>query len=159
MTATEDSFYLRLPSNTSNNYFHNTTSNFKIQLPQALQLEGKWQVALTEISYPVTLASKPDVLAPPIPPAVTTTSRDCVMFVVYAIRKKVEENAAGNRLSDLEPLVAAVSEAWRAEKLHASPGTISGFGFSCFNFSRARSSSISDIFQQINETYIYGLTR
>ncbi len=42
-------FYLTLPSNTTS---QNTTANFSVHLPQKLNLQGKWEVALVEIQYP-----------------------------------------------------------------------------------------------------------
>lgn len=42
-------FYLTLPSNTST---ENTTANFSVHLPNKLELQGKWEVALVEIQYP-----------------------------------------------------------------------------------------------------------
>jgi len=40
-----------LSSNSSSPYFQNTPSNFKVQLAQNLELEGKWEVGLTEITF------------------------------------------------------------------------------------------------------------
>ncbi|MCP4259267.1 MAG: hypothetical protein GY774_17420 [Planctomycetes bacterium] len=42
-------FYLTLPSNAS---LLNTTANFSVHLPQKLNLQGRWEVALVEIQYP-----------------------------------------------------------------------------------------------------------
>jgi hypothetical protein len=42
-------FYLTLPSNTVP---ENRTSNFSVHLPTKLDLQGKWEVALSEIQYP-----------------------------------------------------------------------------------------------------------
>jgi len=48
-------FHIVLPSNGSPTvYKENKTSNFKIQLPERLDLHGHWQVALLEINYPNT---------------------------------------------------------------------------------------------------------
>lgn len=48
-------FHIVLPSNGSPKvYKENKTSNFKIQLPERLDLHGHWQVALLEINYPNT---------------------------------------------------------------------------------------------------------
>ncbi|KAL7402078.1 hypothetical protein ABVT39_009143 [Epinephelus coioides] len=50
-----EGFYLTLPSNTSAHVFKNNTgSSFHIDLAQHIDLEGPWQVALMEISYPHT---------------------------------------------------------------------------------------------------------
>ena len=43
-------FYMTLPSNTKLD--GNTTSNFRVRLPQKIQLDGDWEVALVEIMYP-----------------------------------------------------------------------------------------------------------
>ena len=42
-------FYVTLPSNTDP---ENETSNFSVRLPSKLDLQGKWEVALSEIQYP-----------------------------------------------------------------------------------------------------------
>lgn len=46
-------FYLYLPSNTGD-YVQNTLSSFKVRLPQKIDLDGEWEVALVEIGYPFT---------------------------------------------------------------------------------------------------------
>lgn len=52
---TKEGFYITLPSNASLNVFkNNTASRFQVDLAQHINLEGPWQVALTEISYPHT---------------------------------------------------------------------------------------------------------
>ena len=51
MEATQ--FYLHLPSNSSLNKFpNNTLTEYRVGLPQTINLEGDWEVALTEIHYP-----------------------------------------------------------------------------------------------------------
>jgi len=53
-------FHLTLPSNSSMNYYlNNTVAQFVTKLPQAIELNGDWKVALTEISFPIRL---PNVL-------------------------------------------------------------------------------------------------
>ena len=48
-------FYVVLPSNGSKQFFPtNTASVFKTHIQEPYQLEGKWEVALAEISYPMT---------------------------------------------------------------------------------------------------------
>ena len=50
-------FYAVLPSNASPEIFpQNTTSNFKVQLSERMELHGNWQLALLEIHYPNTLS-------------------------------------------------------------------------------------------------------
>ena len=44
-----DQFYITLPSNTEEN---NTISKFRAQLPNPIELEGQWEVALAEVQYP-----------------------------------------------------------------------------------------------------------
>lgn len=49
------SFYVTLPSNGSKQYYaDNTASVFRNQLTQPLQLEGRWEVALVEMQYPLS---------------------------------------------------------------------------------------------------------
>ena len=48
----ESEFYVRLPSNSSMQYFpDNKTLNFVTKLPRALQLDEEWEVDLAEIDY------------------------------------------------------------------------------------------------------------
>jgi len=44
-----NSFYLTLPSNTDEN---GKTGNFRVHLPEKIDLEGNWEVALVELLYP-----------------------------------------------------------------------------------------------------------
>lgn len=48
--AQSSQFYLTLPSNTQ--VEGNTTSEFRVELPSAIELEGQWEVGLAEILYP-----------------------------------------------------------------------------------------------------------
>ena len=48
--AQPSQFYLTLPSNTK--VEGNTTSDFRVELPSAIELEGQWEVGLAEILYP-----------------------------------------------------------------------------------------------------------
>ena len=46
-------FYLTLPSNSSMDvYPHNTMANFKTNLPNRIELEGRWEVGMVEMQYP-----------------------------------------------------------------------------------------------------------
>ena len=46
----ESEFYVKLPSNSSMQYFSdNKTSNFVTKLPKTPQLDGEWEVGLAEI--------------------------------------------------------------------------------------------------------------
>lgn len=48
-----DSFYIHLPSNASMHvYENNTASHYRVNLPKAIKLDGRWEVALSEIHYP-----------------------------------------------------------------------------------------------------------
>ena len=48
-----DSFTIELVSNASGELFaDNTLSSFTNLLPEQLNLEGQWEVAISEISYP-----------------------------------------------------------------------------------------------------------
>jgi len=59
-TVEDEGFYVTLPSNASLNVFkNNTSSSFRVDLAQHIDLEGSWQVALTEISYPHTWHNAP----------------------------------------------------------------------------------------------------
>lgn len=45
-------FYINLPSNSSKKYFQdNTLSHYRTHLPRRIDLEGDWQVGLTELVY------------------------------------------------------------------------------------------------------------
>ena len=49
-------FYLTLPSNSSMDYYpSNTVARYITKLPQVTELDGDWEVALTEISIPAQL--------------------------------------------------------------------------------------------------------
>ena len=49
----QSNFFLTLPSNSSSKWFKdNKPQNYKVQLPQPLELEGKWEAALVELQYP-----------------------------------------------------------------------------------------------------------
>ena len=50
---TMSSFYVQLPSNSSMEYFpNNTVANFKTQLRQPIELDGEWEVGLSELVTP-----------------------------------------------------------------------------------------------------------
>ena len=47
-------FYLTLPSNSSMRYYpNNTVAHFTTKLPKFIDLEGEWEVALTELIHPM----------------------------------------------------------------------------------------------------------
>lgn len=49
------SFYVTLPSDSSQNYFpDNKISNYITRLPQCIQLSGEWEVGLAEVNFPHT---------------------------------------------------------------------------------------------------------
>ena len=49
------SFYLTLPSNSSIKYYpNNTLTNYVTKLPQMFDLNGEWEVGLSEIQFPIT---------------------------------------------------------------------------------------------------------
>lgn len=51
-----DQFFVVLPSNSSMHvYPDNTTTHFSTYLPQQINLDGAWSVALTEIQIPMTM--------------------------------------------------------------------------------------------------------
>jgi len=47
----QSNYYITLSSRSSSHYFENRPSNFKVNLAQPLELEGKWEAALTEITF------------------------------------------------------------------------------------------------------------
>lgn len=52
---TSAQFYVTLPSNASMTvYPNNTVTEYATKLPHALQLDGQWEVGLTEMTYPLT---------------------------------------------------------------------------------------------------------
>lgn len=54
----ERGFYIALPSNSSSKYYpQNTLSDFTTHLPKPIELEGRWEAALTEISMPSSFAN------------------------------------------------------------------------------------------------------
>jgi hypothetical protein len=58
MLSQSSSFYVTLPSNGSKDVYPNNKPNsYKNQFPRALQLDGEWEVALTELTYPGTSMS------------------------------------------------------------------------------------------------------
>ena len=53
-------FYLYLSSQDSTTYFpSNTTGHFVVKLPEVYKLPGHWEVALTEIHFPVVTDKTP----------------------------------------------------------------------------------------------------
>ena len=53
--ASDATFYLTLPSNSSMRYFpDNTLAQYKTKLPQDIDLTGRWEVGLSEIQFPHT---------------------------------------------------------------------------------------------------------
>jgi len=51
----DNQFYITLKSNSSIDYFpNNTASKFKVKLANQINLEDRWEVAITEITYPHT---------------------------------------------------------------------------------------------------------
>lgn len=49
-----ENFYIVLPSNVKDVYNKNTIGTYKTKLPKRFLLKGKWEVGLTEITYPKT---------------------------------------------------------------------------------------------------------
>jgi hypothetical protein len=55
-------FYLTLPSNASLDVFpDNKTTEYRVKLPQPIELDGNWEVGLYSISYPHTWYTLRDV--------------------------------------------------------------------------------------------------
>ena len=57
--ANQNEFYIILPSN-SGHSSNDKTGNFSVYLPKNIQLDGEWEVALTEIIFPYTWVNLPD---------------------------------------------------------------------------------------------------
>ena len=56
-----DSFTIELVSNASGGFFpENTLSSFTNFLPEQVKLEGQWEVAISQISYPSMYQNKPE---------------------------------------------------------------------------------------------------
>ncbi len=54
-------FYLTLPSNASLDvYPNNKTTDYRVSLPQSIELEGNWEVGLYSVSYPNTWYNLPN---------------------------------------------------------------------------------------------------
>ena len=55
-------FYLTLPSNASLDVFpDNKTTEYRVKLPQPVELDGSWEVGLYSISYPNTWYTLRDI--------------------------------------------------------------------------------------------------
>jgi hypothetical protein len=55
-------FYLTLPSNASSDVFpNNKTTDYRVSLPEGIELEGNWEVGLYSISYPFSWYTVPNV--------------------------------------------------------------------------------------------------
>ena len=51
----DNQFYITLKSNSSIDYFpNNNASKFKVKLANQINLDDKWELAITEITYPHT---------------------------------------------------------------------------------------------------------
>ena len=49
-------FYLTLPSNSSMDYYpQNTVAQYTTKLNSSIELDGEWEVGLTEISFPINI--------------------------------------------------------------------------------------------------------
>ena len=64
------SLYLILPSNVTD-YSNNTTAEYRVKLPRSIRLEGRWEVALTEIQYPHSWDNLREVTTEGVDPGVT----------------------------------------------------------------------------------------
>ena len=49
-----NNLYLTLPSNTRDFTQENRTNSFRVQLPEPLELHGRWEVALVDVQYPLS---------------------------------------------------------------------------------------------------------
>lgn len=102
-------FYLTLLSNSSFTYFpENRTSNFKVHLSKEVNLEGQWQAALSELSYPHTIYN--------------VTGKNNVIFVKYMYYEDEHKETNVDKLivpegyySNLEDLLKAINEVFHNE--------------------------------------------
>ena len=54
-------FYLTLPSNSSMDYYpQNTVAQYTTKLNSTIELDGDWEVGLTEISFPFSIENVVD---------------------------------------------------------------------------------------------------
>lgn len=58
-------FYIILPSNAKEP--GNKTNEFRVRLPEKVQLQGKWEVALVEMLYPHNWPNVQGVALTPLP--------------------------------------------------------------------------------------------
>jgi hypothetical protein len=51
MSQNDTEFYITIPNWSSEDYYHNTPGDFRVQLPHAVNLHGEWVVGLSQILY------------------------------------------------------------------------------------------------------------
>jgi hypothetical protein len=89
-------FYLTLPSNASLDVFpDNKTTEYRVKLPQPIDLDGNWEVGLYSISYPHTWYTLRDISADTHFYYVEGTGWPSVTTMKYGHYKTMEEFTKG----------------------------------------------------------------
>ena len=89
-------FYLTLPSNASLDVFpYNKTSDYRVQVPQSIGLDGNWEVGLYSISYPNTWYTLRDINFDTHFYCVESGGWPSVATIKYGHYKTVEEFTKG----------------------------------------------------------------
>jgi len=107
-------FYLYLPSNTGD-FPANTLSSFKVKLPEKIDLDGEWEVALVEIGYPFTWLN-------------VATEEDALISISYTHRSEYKTRAIPfNHYTTPEQLCDAIN--YTMDQMPNTLGENVGFEF------------------------------
>jgi hypothetical protein len=101
-----NNFYLTLPSNTTT-HSDNSPAHFNVTIPRAITLVGKWEVALTEISFPYTWYNIDK----------TPEENDTVFFLKTSSSKKVPIEIPQGHYTDANILLEAFRRSVDNKKL------------------------------------------
>jgi hypothetical protein len=113
-----ENIYLTLPSNTTD-FSTNATSEFRVQLPNELQLDGEWEMALVEMQYPYSWNNLKGGAQP-------DSQDNWILITMNGDKKKlidgrmVEINVPPGHYRDVHELIEAMNEALRVWK---APGS------------------------------------
>ena len=88
-------FYLTLPSNTPGT--GNITSRYRVNLPSHIDLQGEWEVGLSEIFYPNSWS--------------TLKENDCFFLIVKGGEPTREYTFPPKRFHDIHDLIASLNDA------------------------------------------------
>lgn len=111
----ENDFYITLPSN-NKSHKDNSTSQFRVTLPRQLTLPGKWEVSMTEISFPFTWFNVdsanssssriPDGMCfmvfrngKTVPLAIPSGSYPSAKFLIQAMKRAIEKQGLQGHIS------------------------------------------------------------